>query len=113
MGEAHRPLAVSRQTEDPHSPLNFTRRFLAARRASAALRLGEIAFVDAPAPILAFLRTHERERVQCLFNLSGGEVEFRGEPPRNGAPLGIDCGSVDVREGRVTLGPYAAAFSRA
>ena len=53
MGEAHRPLAVSRQTEDPHSPLNFTRRFLAARRASAALRLGEIAFVDAPAPILA------------------------------------------------------------
>ncbi len=113
LGAEHRHLAVSLQDGDPNSPLNYTRRFLAARKASAALRLGEIVFVDAPEPLLAFLRTHGSERVLCLFNLSGEEIEYRSEPPCDGASLGIDCGSVQVRDGRVSLGPYAAILSRA
>jgi alpha-glucosidase len=82
-GEAHKPLAVSRQESDPDSTLNTARRLLAARRESAALRLGAIEPLDAPAPVLAFDRTHAGERVRCLFNMSAEETRFDGRalPP--------------------------------
>ncbi len=42
MGPAHKALAVSEQEGDAHSPLEFARHFLNARKKSAALRLGDI-----------------------------------------------------------------------
>ncbi len=78
LGETHRPLAVSRQDGDAQSTLNFARAFLAKRKASAALRLGAIEALDAPAPILAFTRTHEGERVTCVLNMSGEEASYEG-----------------------------------
>jgi alpha-glucosidase len=78
LGETHRPLAVSRQEGDAQSTLNFARAFLAKRKASAALRLGAIEALDAPAPVLAFTRTHEGERVRCVFNMSGEAASYEG-----------------------------------
>ena len=70
LGPAHKPLAVSLQESDADSTLNFARRFLAMRANSPALRLGAIAVVEAQAPILAFARTYEDQRVLCVFNMS-------------------------------------------
>ena len=61
---------------------NFARDFLHARKASAALRLGAIEVLDAPAPILAFARVHDGERVLCVFNMSGEETTHDGRRSR-------------------------------
>lgn len=80
LGAAHRALAVDRQEGDAESMLHVTRRMLALRRASAALRLGTIAFVDAPDGLLAFERQHGDERLLCLFNLGDAVAEAPGDP---------------------------------
>jgi len=79
MAPTHRVLAVSEQERDPHSTLNFARRFLKLRKEHAALRLGDIEFLDAAGPVLAFIRKHESERLFCVFNMSNGPVPF--DPP--------------------------------
>ncbi len=89
LGAAHKPLAVSRQDRDKDSTLNFARAFLKQRKASAALRLGSIEALDAPAPILSFARIHESERVVCTFNMSDEEVTHNG---RTLAPYGFEIG---------------------
>jgi alpha-glucosidase len=65
----HYPLAVALQEADPTSVLEFTRRFLAWRRQRCALRIGDIMFLDAPDPVLVFLRRSAAERLICAFNL--------------------------------------------
>lgn len=77
VGATHKPLAVSKQDNDKQSVLNFAREFLARRKKTAALRMGDIEPIDAPAPILAFARTHGSERVICVFNMSSGEAKYQ------------------------------------
>ena len=74
--EEHRALAVSDQERRTDSSLNWARRVLALRKNSRALRQGEIEFLDAPAPLLAFLRTYEDETVVCVFNMSAQDAAF-------------------------------------
>jgi alpha-glucosidase len=82
LGPAHKPLAVSRQENDPHSPLNYVRKLVGLRK-YGPLRLGTIEPLDAPAPVLAFERAHAGERVRCVFNMSAAETAFDGRalPP--------------------------------
>jgi alpha-glucosidase len=69
MEPAHLPLALDRQEADPDSVLSFTRRFLDWRKGRPALIDGTIRFLDAPEPVLAFLREKDGERLLCVFNL--------------------------------------------
>ena len=108
----HRALAVSTQLGEGNSSLNFVRRFLLARRVSAALRLGDIAFLDAAEPVLAFTRTHESERLLCVFNMSTSDVVFRDPAVASGVSLGIGCGGVGVDGEVLSLGPCAAEIFR-
>lgn len=78
----HAESAVDRQMEDDGSILNFVRAFLAARRRSLALRTGDLAFIEAPDPVLAFHRVQGDERVFCAFNLGAEQVDWR--PPVEG-----------------------------
>ncbi|WP_058835247.1 alpha-glucosidase family protein [Luteimonas abyssi] len=74
--EAHRARSVAAQEADPHSVLAHTRRFLQWRRTQPALRLGDIVFLDAPEPVLAFeRRTHEATWL-IVFNLSPVSVAW-------------------------------------
>jgi alpha-glucosidase len=98
------------QDDDPASVLNYTRRFLAARKASAALRLGEIAVLDAPDPILAFTRTEGRETVLCVFNMSAGDAAFGHSGVGKASVWDIGCGDVRTDGDTLTLGPFAAWF---
>ena len=76
LSPAHRDLAVAEQEQDANSTLAFARRALAMRRKSEALRVGDIEFLEAPAPILAFLRRCESERLLCVFNMSREKASF-------------------------------------
>src|SRR6185437_9244372 len=69
LGAAHTALAVSQQEADPLSTLWCARKILAIRLQNAALRLGDISILESEAPILAFQRQFESERVICVFNM--------------------------------------------
>ena len=79
------PLAVDRQDHDPASVLTTWRALMRMRRDHPAFRLGSLHLLDAPAPVLAFERRHDRERMLCLFNL--GDVEGRFPMAQRSLPL--------------------------
>ncbi len=60
---------VAGQVNVPGSVLEFYRAMLAFRRAQPALA-GAMCFVDAPDPVLAFIRGDGPDALLCLFNLS-------------------------------------------
>lgn len=61
---------VAAQRADPGSILHLYRRLLAARRASPALTLGTLAFVDAPDGVLAWTRTAGGDRRAVAVNFT-------------------------------------------
>ncbi len=71
---AHARIAVDAQEHDPNSTLHFARKAIALRKRYSCLRDGAIDFLDAPAPILAFVRGEGREAVLCVFNLGAEPI---------------------------------------
>lgn len=71
--------AVSVQAEQADSALNFAKQVIAIRKASDALLLGELEFVDSESEVIAFVREFDGEKVLCLFNLSTQEKAFSSE----------------------------------
>jgi alpha-glucosidase len=112
LGPAHKALAVSEQENNPDSALSYARHFLAGRRASQTLRLGEIQFLDAEKPVLVFTRTHDGERILCVFNMSATDAGFRHAGIARAQALDMGCGSAVVKGDQLALGPFAARFAR-
>ncbi len=112
LGPSHRALAVSEQDADDQSTLSFAKRFLALRKDSAALRLGEIEFIDTPGPVLGFVRVHRAERVLCVFNMSRTKAVFRNGLISGVVPATWGCGEASVAGAELTLGPLSAWFAR-
>jgi alpha-glucosidase len=86
-------LAVDRQETNPDSTLNFFRNVLRLRENSAALRHGDLEFLDAPADVLAFVRNSAGERLLCVFNLGGAQVAWApavGGSARLEAAVGVE-----------------------
>jgi alpha-glucosidase len=110
VGEAHRPLAVSEQQTQTDSSLNWTRRFLALRKNTPALRWGDIEFLDAPSPVLAFVRQHEKERVLCVFNMSSEAVSFADRRLANARPL-LQTQGLVMTDTTCVLPAYGAAIA--
>jgi len=111
---SHAAAAVDLQDADPDSMLNFQRRFIALRRTMPQLTRGEIAFIDAPEPVLALRRDLPGERsVLAAFNLSNQEVVFDWPASEATDRLAVDGLAGDARGGRVTLPPYGAWFGLA
>jgi alpha-glucosidase len=105
---AHVPLGVAEQEGDPDSMLNFTRRLIALRRASAALTRGEARILAAGAGVLAFERTLGRERVLCVFELAGcGEVFVTQGDRRLLTAL---TGAETLEEGSLSLPRFGGAL---
>ena len=107
---SHAAAAVDLQDKDPESMLNFQRRFIALRRTMPQLTRGEIAFFDAPEPVLALRRDLPGEAgVLAAFNLSNQDVSFDW-PATDGAAQ-FDAGLPgSAQAGRVTLPPFGAWF---
>ena len=113
MAPAHRELAVSEQERDEASTLAYARKLLAARKSTPSLRFGEIDFLDAPSPVLAFTRKTSSETTLCVFNMSKEAVEFRDASLTRVTPLAFGCGEASVAGGQLTLAGHAAWFARA
>ena len=107
---AHRALSVEAQQHDPDSVLSATRAFLRWRKAQPALVRGSIAFVDAPADVLAFIREADGQRLLVAFNLSDAPLAW---PAFAGAILldapGAAAATLDA--GTLHLPPRGAAFA--
>jgi len=74
---AHLPLSVAAQRSDDGSVLAWTRRMIALRRGSRALRQGAIRLLAGQSDqIVAFERELCDERLQCVFNLSDRPAPF-------------------------------------
>lgn len=74
--EEHRSLSIDQQNNNPDSILEFTRKFLAWRKAQKVLIGGSIQFLGSNESILAFERSHDNETILCLFNLSDEEQTY-------------------------------------
>ncbi|MGH6652020.1 MAG: alpha-amylase family glycosyl hydrolase [Sphingopyxis sp.] len=72
---AHDALAVDRQQADPDSLLALTRRLLALRADSPALRLGANDRWVVEGELLGFDRVSAGQRVRCLFNLGAAAID--------------------------------------
>ncbi|HZH44776.1 MAG TPA: alpha-glucosidase [Lysobacter sp.] len=109
--DSHRPLAVSRQEPDPASPLNAFRRFMRWRRAQPALVAGDIAFLDAPEPVLAFVRRAPGQVLLVAFNLCECELHWPlPEGMRAAALDGHGLPEARLDDGVLVLPPRAAFF---
>ena len=84
MHQGHEATNVEAESADPDSVLSFTRRALAARGASDALRTGDYRPLPAPPDVFAFERVAAGERVLVLLHFGDGPAEaevpgaFRG-----------------------------------
>ena len=76
----HDALAIDVQNLDQQSTLNFIRQLIDIRKNMAALRLGDLTFLDSPEEILATRRSHQDEDVYCVFNLSERPVAWTPKP---------------------------------
>ena len=107
----HAAAAVDLQDGDHDSMLNFQRRFIALRRSMPQLTRGEIAFFDAPEPVLALRRDLDgHASVLAAFNLSGEVVSFDWPATGGAAQMQVDGLPGSAQQGRVTLPAYGAWF---
>jgi alpha-glucosidase len=88
----HDPLTVEAQEADEGSTLALARKLIALRREHEDLRLGDIDFRDAPAPLLVF----QRGDILCAFNMSGESAEL----PSDGEALIEQTGPYGFRLAR-------------
>lgn len=65
--------SAERLRDDPGSILHLYRALLEARRASPALTLGDLAFLDAPGGVLAYQRRSGEDSRAVLVNFTGAE----------------------------------------
>jgi alpha-glucosidase len=108
---SHYPLAVDLQEAEPASVLQFTRKFLAWRKPRAVLRTGAITFLDAPEPVLVFLRSSATERLMCAFNLGSGTESVRIDTQGDPLPLTGHGLAGRIAGDRLELPPHGAIFA--
>jgi len=108
----HAARSVAVQEAETDSVLQAARAFLRWRRAQPALVLGSIQFLDAPEPVLAFVREHDGQSLLVVFNLSAQPVPWN--LPSQLSPRWLDLpGQIgaQVRGASLALPAYAAAFA--
>lgn len=108
MPPEHVALAVDRQEADPASQLNLTRRLIALRQSSEALRTGELKMLEASGSLLDFERIGAGQRLRCVFNLGRDTAAWT---PIDGVPWRIveRVGSLDGRD----LAPFSGFIAEA
>jgi len=108
---AHLPLAVDRQ--GPDGLMAYYRRLLHWRRGQPALVHGDMALLPCDEQVLAFTRSHEGQRIVCVFNFSGQPAKWQ-IPADMGSlqPVeGSGLGGATVKGATVDLAPWGGLFA--
>ncbi len=100
----HVALAADAQEADSDSMLHFTRRAIASRKQSAALREGDVALRE-DGPLLILERKLGDERVLCVFNLSPDPARTALPAPAKGTLLQL--GETAIVAGEASLGGHS------
>ncbi len=110
--ESHRIRSVALQEADPRSTLHAVRAFLRWRAAQPVLVHGAIRFLDAPEPVLAFVRVHEGRSLLAVFNLSAATVDWTLPDAMRVQPIavpGVQAGRQD--DGTLHLPAHGVFFA--
>jgi alpha-glucosidase len=75
VAEAHRLAGVAQQVGDPGAVLALYREAISIRKATGALRLGDLTIVTATETLLVLERRHGNETVVCAFNFSDAKQD--------------------------------------
>src|SRR6185437_1612722 len=105
----HFAASVADQEEDDGSALHAWRRFAAWRKAHPALRLGALARIDLPEPLLGVERRHGDERVVMIFNPSALPQRVRLPDQRAGRTL--QSAGAKIAGGEAWLPPFGYVFA--
>ncbi len=106
----HATRNLETQLADPHSLYHFTRTLIALRKTHPALRRGSIRFLDAPRPVLAYLRQMEEAAAVVVLNFSARSVRFvlpQGLPSRWQVLLSTEARD-EITSALLDLAPYEA-----
>jgi alpha-glucosidase len=112
--DAHRAHSVAAQDADDASVLNHVRRFLHWRKQQPALLMGDIAFLDAPEPVLAFVRRDGDAAMLVVFNLSDAATSWP-LPAAQAHAAALEDAPVNgarIVDGRVQLPPRGVLYAR-
>ena len=82
---AHTERAIDRQSGEPGSVANYTRKLLAIRAGHPALVRGTSELLATPDDIVAFVRRSDEGEVLCAFNLGHQPVDWAPPAPFNSA----------------------------
>ena len=113
--EKHKALAVAHQEADPDSVLQGFRHFMQWRAQQPALRWGDIQFLDTPEPALAFVRSHQGEKVLAVFNLGKQAIDLELTVPKLEAARPLDSHGLlqgSIKGQRVSLPGHGVLFAR-
>lgn len=78
VGQDHHGLSVARQSGDPGSMLEWTRRMIALRHRMAPLVAGDCAIVQADDHLLVFDRSDGDATIRCAFNMGAQTTGWSG-----------------------------------
>ena len=106
------PLAVSRQIADAASHARLHAPLPGGPQGQPGAALGEIEFLDAPEPVLAFVRSHEGEQRALRLQYGRREVAFADVRLAAGVTLGIGCGAAALDGARLIARALRAEFIR-
>jgi len=108
----HFELAVQRQEMVADSVLNAWRAFLSWRKSQPALMAGDIQFIDAPEPVLMFIRSTPSQTLLCAFNLSPQTVEVSVSwPEGHWQPIPVPGPEMGMYNEQALILPGYAVFS--
>jgi alpha-glucosidase len=102
----HSVLSVAAQEKDAASTLHYYRKALEFRRQHDSLSAGEIDFVKAGEPVLAFRRSKDGEVLLCVFNLSADTVKIK----LTGEAEMVFSEAAERKRETLTLGPNGFAY---
>lgn len=113
VADAHLQRSVAIQDAQPDSVLNGVRHLLRWRKDHPALVLGDITFLDAPEPVLAFTRRDADEALLAVFNLSGEAVRWPLPTHLGGTRVLDDHGLIagEVVDGALHLPPRGVFYA--
>ena len=106
-GPDHAALAVSAQEADGNSTLSYARALLKARKGLPALIGGDLQPLEAPDPLIAFVRGG---KILCLFNL--GNQTQTWDLPHPAREIALGAGDATVAGGGVRMPPLSAWFGQ-
>ncbi|ACB35584.1 alpha amylase catalytic region [Leptothrix cholodnii SP-6] len=114
VAQSHRALAVDVQGADPQSLLSHYQQLLRWRRGVPALIHGEMTLLSVHPQVLAYLRSHQGERVLCAFNLSDQPVTWDATTAGVVSAVLGDSGAqgAALQGSQVRFDPWGVLFAR-